>query len=327
MSEPQPFEELAPHLPAWDTVSSQDIDVPKLSVGARGSFADDLEHEGGRAVVRVAVCQGANALQLDFRDSDGIEAGAGFGLDAQDVRLVAGLAVARSIDPNTAAIARSIDVQIERSSWVGGATASDAARRAFSMARVYDAVCGALASCWPSRVGAGSTTIGAIVELRSEHERVWESIAGGEGATPARNGQDAWRDPFLGARTLAVFPRWLDVTQVGRRGSGGGGARQGGDGVVRSYRFEQPVVARVAIDRRGNPPHGLDRAGPPQPAGVWITMPGQERISAPSWKPLELPTGSTLTIETAGGAGHGFGGYGDIEFDASEWFGSKPHDS
>ena len=320
-----PFAPLDAHLPRLQTLAVGDEALPPLPATPIGSFGDDIALAGrARLRVRVVAKGTAEALSLDFRDSDAASDRDGFGLDGDDLRLACVLAVSEAL--GTRADRRwldHIDVLHEPRSWVGGVGAADPGRRAFSLARAFDAVLGALAASWPSRVGAGSNTVGAVVDLCADDDRLCEAIPGGEGATPTRNGQPGWTSPVLGMVSTAAFVPWLSITQRSRMRSGGGGARVGANGVERTYAVSRDVTAIVGIDRVSNPPHGIDRAGPPQPSlAVCIDGSGEaERITP--WTPFLLPAGSTLRIETAGGAGHGFGGYGDIEFDPSDWFGSK----
>lgn len=319
-----PFALLDEHLPRLQTLATGDAPLPPLPAAPIGSFGDDLAVGRDRVRVRVVAKGRDRRVSLDFRDSDGIDAARGFGLDADDLRLACVLAVSEAL--GTRADRRwleQLDVQHDSRSWVGGAPASDPGRRAFSLARVFDAILGALAASWPARVGAGSCTVGALVELAADEERLCEAIPGGEGATPSRNGRPGWNSPVLGMVSTAAFMPWLSITQRSRVRSGGGGARVGGDGVERTYSVARNVTAIVGIDRVSNPPHGIDRAGPPRPSiAVTVDGSGATEVVEP-WTPFTLPAGSTLRIETAGGAGHGFGGYGDIEFDPSDWFGSK----
>lgn len=320
-----PFGPLDAHLPRLQTLDSGDEALPPLPPAPIGSFGDDIAlQDHARRRVRVVARGTANRLSLDFRDSDAADDRDGFGLDEDDLRLVCVLAVATALE--TAADRRWLDrleVLHAPRSWIGGVAAADPGRRAFSLARAFDAVLGALAASWPARVGAGSNTVGAVVDILADEDRLCEALPGGEGATPRRNGRAGWSSPILGMVSTAAFAPWLSVTQRSRMRSGGGGARVGGNGVERTYTVARDVTATVGLDRLSNPPHGIDRAGPPRPSlAVRIDGSGATKPIVP-WAPFTLSAGSTLRIETAGGAGHGFGGYGDIEFDPSDWFGSK----
>ncbi len=325
-----PFESLREHLPKLHGLPERDTELGALPPVRLASFADDIVvRKGQRLAVRVVARSSDGRLSLDFRDSDPSQHSHGFGLDRDGVRLASLLALSHALEqPVDRRRLASLHISTAPGSWVGHGSASDAGHEAFGLARVFDAVLGALASAWPQRVGAGSCTVGAIVELNSGGETICEAIPGGEGATPQRIGRNEWQSPVLGRVGTAQFATWLSVTQRGREGSGGGGARKGGAGVVRTYSVDAPATVLIGIDRVHNPPHGIDRAGPPCPGRAWIERPGEPppaTISPDSlapWTPHDLSPGDTLHVETAGGAGHGFGGYGDIEFDPSDWFGS-----
>lgn len=319
------FDALTAHLPRRDELPWGDAPLAALPVARLGSFGDDLTLPSGQRLRVRAVVQGSpDQLRLDFRDSDSAQGADGFGLDGDDLELVAILALCHALgQPADRRWLARIEVLSSPQSWVGGATASDPGRRAFGLARVFDAVLGALACSWPARVGAGSNTVGALVELRHGTDVLCEAIPGGEGATPARRGSSSWTSPILGAVSSAAFFPWLSLTQRGRTGSGGGGARPGGDGVTRTYTVSRDVEALFGFDRIRNPPHGIDRAGPPRPSSVMLERPGLDPEPIRPWIPLAIPAGASVRIKTAGGAGHGFGGYGDIEFEPADWFGSK----
>lgn len=319
------FQALEAHLPRWADLPCADAALASLPAARLGSFGDDITLRSGQPLRVRAVAKGSrDRLTLDFRDSDPLHRSDGFGLDGEDLRLVSVLALCHALgEPADRRWLERLELFSSPTSWVGGAPSSDPGRRAFGLARTFDAVLGALAHSWPARVGAGSNTVGAVLELRHGADMVCEAIPGGEGATPARQGHSRWTSPILAALSTAGFFPWLSVTQCGRRGSGGGGARRGGDGVERTYTVTRDVEAIFGFDRIRNPPHGIDRAGPPLPASVLLERPGQDPEPVAPWTPVSIPAGASVRVETAGGAGHGFGGYGDIEFDPADWFGSE----
>lgn len=318
------FHRLEAHLPRWADLPCAEAALASLPAARLGSFGDDITLPSGQRLRVRAVAKGSpDRLTLDFRDSDLLDPGDGFGLDGEDLQLVAVLALCHALgEPADRRWLERLELLSSPASWVGGAASSDPGRRAFGLARTFDAVLGALAYSWPARVGAGSNTVGAVVELRHGADVVCEAIPGGEGATPARRGRSSWTSPVLGTLSTAGFFPWLSLTQRGRNGSGGGGARPGGDGVERTYTVTRDVEAIFGFDRIRNPPHGIDRAGPPLPARVLLERLGRDPEPIAPWTPISIPAGASVRVETAGGAGHGFGGYGDIEFDPTDWFGS-----
>ncbi len=319
------FDALTAHLPRRADLPCTDGPLAAMPSARLGSFGDDITLAGGHRLCVRAVAKGSpDRLTLDFRDSDSSSSADGFGVGNEDLELVAVLALCHALGERAdRRWLERIELLSSPNSWVGGGASSDPGRRAFALARTFDAILGALAYSWPSRVGAGSNTAGAVVELRHGADIVCEAIPGGEGATPARRGRSSWASPILGAVTTAGFFPWLSLTQRGRAGSGGGGARRGGDGIERVYTLTRDVEAVFGFDRDRNPPHGIDRAGPPRPSSVLLERPGQDPERVPPWTPISVPAGASVRVETAGGAGHGFGGYGDIEFDPADWFGSK----
>ncbi len=319
------FEALTAHLPRRAELPRNDGPLVAMPAARLGSFGDDITLASGQRLCVRAVAKGSpDRLTLDFRDSDPLQRSDGFGLDREDLELAAVLALCHALgQPADRRWLERLELLSTRHSWVGGGQSVDPGRRAFGLARTFDAILGALAHSWPTRVGAGSNTVGAVIELRHGADLVCEVVPGGEGATPARRGRSGWASPILGAVTTAAFFPWLSLTQRGRTESGGGGARPGGDGVNRRYTVTRDVEAVFGFDRIRNPPHGIDRAGPPRPSSVVLERPGLDPEQILPWTPIRIPAGASVRVETAGGAGHGFGGYGDIEFDPADWFGSK----
>ena len=90
-----------------------------------------------------------------------------------------------------------------------------------------------------------------------------------------------------------------------RTGSGGAGARRGGDGVVRRIRFNTPMTAVIVSSRRTVAPHGLAGGAGGACGRQWL-----QRADG-SIEPLEgvdqrdLLAGDQLVVETPGGGGFG----------------------
>jgi N-methylhydantoinase B len=85
-----------------------------------------------------------------------------------------------------------------------------------------------------------------------------------------------------------------------RRGSGGAGARRGGDGIVRELEALADMSWSLIAERRRNAPPGADGGGPGR-AGR-DTVNGEE---VPGKAAGTLRAGDRLRIETPGGGGHG----------------------
>ena len=133
----------------------------------------------------------------------------------------------------------------------------------------------------------------------------YETIAGGDGATPSAPGRSGVHTHMTNTRitdpeTLELrFPIRLEAFAL-RPGSGGSGAQPGGDGLVRTFTLLRPLQVSMLADRRVRPPFGL--------AGGHAGAPGQTLVDGrprPGRFSEALPAGTTLSIETPGGGGFG----------------------
>jgi 5-oxoprolinase (ATP-hydrolysing) len=91
-----------------------------------------------------------------------------------------------------------------------------------------------------------------------------------------------------------------------RRGSGGKGAKRGGDGVRRRLMFLRPLDVSILSQRRGPyPPYGI-RGGEPGALGrntLTRSDGGVESLAGQAQ--FEVQPGDVLLIETPGGGGCG----------------------
>lgn len=133
----------------------------------------------------------------------------------------------------------------------------------------------------------------------------YETLGGGQGASPLGNGPDAVHVGMSNTRNTPVesleraYP--LRVLEYAvRRGSGGVGQFTGGDGVVRRYQALVPCTATLLTERR--------RVSPPGANGGGDAQPGQNRLNhtiLPAKTRVSMNAGDVLTIETPGGGGWG----------------------
>lgn len=290
-------------------------DPDPATVRTPNAFGDDIP-VGRALVVRVRVTdRDGGGFVFDYRDCDPPAASApAMAVGAAQVHnaTVRALALALGEKPNAPHLPGLCRIELSEHSWVGGASSDPTSpSAAFATARVFDAALGALGNAWPSRIGAGSCTLGAIVTMRCGDDKFEEVLPGGEGATHARPGRDAgaWPSALPTVRSPTAVT-WLSSTGGIRERSGGVGARNGGNGIERRYCVSREGTVSVALDRITNPPHGVDRAGPPQPAELWLTRPSQRPARIAAWCRHAVPAGSAIVVKTAGGAGHGFPGWG-----------------
>ncbi|OYV80845.1 MAG: hydantoinase, partial [Planctomycetia bacterium 21-64-5] len=116
--------------------------------------------------------------------------------------------------------------------------------------RVVDVLLGAL-----QLAAASQGTMNNLV-FGDAHFGYYETICGGAGATADADGADAVHthmtntrltDPEVIEHRYPVRVREFSI----RRGSGGGGRRRGGDGIVRKLEFLRPLEVSIVSQRRG----------------------------------------------------------------------------
>jgi len=143
-----------------------------------------------------------------------------------------------------------------------------------------------------------------------ERYQYYETICGGAGAGPTWDGCSAVHTHMTNSRLTDPevlewrYPVRVDEFAV-RRGSGGGGAHRGGDGVVRRLRFLEALTAAIVSSSRRVAPYGL--------AGGLPGAPGRNAIERADGTVEELPgvaqaamrPGDVLIVETPGGGGYG----------------------
>jgi N-methylhydantoinase B len=182
--------------------------------------------------------------------------------------------------------------------------------------RTVDTLLRALAKAAPTRIPAASQgTMNNLTLGGKDHRHAgapfayYETIAGGMGARPTKDGASAihthmtnsWNTPIEVFEQIA--PVRLRQYAI-RRGSGGKGQHQGGDGIIREIELLTDTHVGLLSDRRKRGPYGL--------AGGQEGMAGKNSI-VHHGKSRELPgkcslianSGSILRIETPGGGAWG----------------------
>jgi 5-oxoprolinase (ATP-hydrolysing) len=90
-----------------------------------------------------------------------------------------------------------------------------------------------------------------------------------------------------------------------RHGSGGKGLHHGGDGVVRSVTFLEPMRANILANRRKVPPRGLKGGGDAMPGRNWVERADGSVEMLGATASAEMGVGDRFVIETPGGGGFG----------------------
>ncbi len=148
---------------------------------------------------------------------------------------------------------------------------------------------------------------GTMNNLTFGNERFtyYETIGGGQGACPDAPGPSGVHVTMSNTLNTPVealelsYPLRVERYALRAR-SGGEGAHQGGDGVVRELRALEDCRLSIISERRSHAPQGEHGGGPGAPGRNVIN--GEE---APSKLTRELRAGDVVTIETPGGGGFG----------------------
>ena len=141
--------------------------------------------------------------------------------------------------------------------------------------------------------------------LGNERFTYYETLGGGQGACEDADGPSAVHVAMSNTLNTPIEALELEfplraVTYALRRGSGGEGARRGGDGVVRELEALADMEYSLLTERRRHAPPGAAGGGP--------GAPGSNKLNGESLGPKAgggLRPGDRLRIETPGGGGHG----------------------
>lgn len=182
--------------------------------------------------------------------------------------------------------------------------------------RIVDVLLGALAQACPDKVPAASQgtmnniTIGAASQSeKGQGFTYYETIGGGMGARPKADGPSAVHSHMTNTLNTPVealeyaYPLQVLRYEI-RKGSGGSGRFQGGDGLRRDLQLLTDAQVTILSERRKNPPYGLSGGGSGQ-CGENILIRGEKEIPLPGKGMVELRAGDVLSIRTPGGGGYG----------------------
>ena len=144
----------------------------------------------------------------------------------------------------------------------------------------------------------------------NDRYQYYETIAGGSGAGPGFAGADAVQTHMTNSRLTdpevleTRFPVLLEDFHI-RRGSGGAGQWNGGDGAVRRVRFLEPMQAGILAGRRIHAPFGLNGGSDAQPGINHVERTSGEVEVLAATAAVEMSAGDVMVIETPGGGGYG----------------------
>jgi N-methylhydantoinase B len=170
--------------------------------------------------------------------------------------------------------------------------------------RIADVVFAAFAAAAVPVPAQGQGTMNNV-SLGNDRFTYYETIGGGQGACPERDGPSAVHVAMSNTLNTPIealelaYPLRVERYAL-RLGSGGAGRRRGGDGVVRELRVLEACRLSVLTQRRLRAPRGL--------AGGEDGLPGLNVLDGDLLPPRatrRLEAGDLLRLETPGGGGYG----------------------
>ncbi|KIW50777.1 hypothetical protein PV05_09565 [Exophiala xenobiotica] len=186
--------------------------------------------------------------------------------------------------------------------------------------RITDVVLKAFRACAASQGDTNNLTFGTGGKSEADGTHVdgfgyYETIAGGAGAGPSWSGQSGVHthmtntcitDPEILEKRYPCVLRQFTL----RDGSGGIGARPGGDGVVREIEFLEPVQCSILSERRVHRPYGMEGGGQGQEGlNLWVTKDeetGEERrVNLGGKNTVKVRRGDRIVVMTPGGGAWG----------------------
>ncbi len=178
--------------------------------------------------------------------------------------------------------------------------------------RIADVCLGALAAALPDRLGpAGQGTMNNLL-IGGSGWVYYETIGGGQGARP-------WRDGMSGVHTAMTNTRDTPVEALERTlplrirryalrpDTGGAGVHRGGDGIERDVEVLEDTIVSLVTERRISVPWGLAGGAPGARGENWL-LPGGDETRAealPDKVTVALRAGDVVRVRTPGGGGYG----------------------
>ena len=218
--------------------------------------------------------------------------------------------------PSNGGILRPIRVKAPEGTLVNPVPpAAVAAGNVETSQRITDVILGALAQALPHRIPAASqgtmnnVTVGGWDAARERPFAYYETIAGGAGASRETDGASATHTHMTNTLNTPAealeyaYPIRVLRYEI-RRGSGGRGRRNGGDGIRRDIQLLQPARACILSDRRRTAPYGLE-GGEKGSVGRNVLVRDDVERELPGKLCLDLEPGDVLQVHTPGGGGHG----------------------
>ena len=167
-----------------------------------------------------------------------------------------------------------------------------------------DALYGALGVMGASQGTMNNFTFG------NNQYQYYETICGGSGAGPDFDGTAAVHTHMTNARLTDPeilewrFPVRLESFSI-RKGSGGKGRQNGGDGTLRKLRFLEGMTAGILASHRIVPPYGMAGGEPGQVGKTWVERADGSHLDLGPCDTAELEADDIFVIQTPTGGSFG----------------------
>src|ERR1700756_2710219 len=221
--------------------------------------------------------------------------------------------------PATAGLMRPIEVVAPAGTVVNArAPAAVAGGNVETSQRIVDVLLRALSQAIPDRDSAAAAgtmnnlTIGGIDPRTGEPFAYYETIAGGMGARPTKDGVSGVHTHMTNSLNTPAevleYAYPLRVRRYGlRSGSGGAGQHRGGDGIVREIQVLTDAEVTLLADRRVRGPWGLHGGAEGAAGKATILRAHGSHEKLPGKFNIRLRKGEAIRIESPAGGGWGSG--------------------
>jgi N-methylhydantoinase B len=182
--------------------------------------------------------------------------------------------------------------------------------------RIVDVLLKALAQAIPDRIPAAASgtmnnlTIGGIDLRTGQPFAYYETIAGGMGGRPTKNGVSGVHTHMTNSLNTPAealeyaYPIRLRRYSF-RPGSGGPGLHAGGDGIIREIEVLTDAQVTLLADRRQRGPYGLAGGVDGSPGRTTILRRDGIEETIPGKASVHMKAGEKIRIESPGGGGWG----------------------
>jgi N-methylhydantoinase B len=277
------------------------------------AFEDYMEFGDKDVAIRVKIAVDGDHLHADFSGSDN-QIDANFNAVEAVTRSCLYYAVRVATDPTIPANGgcyRPLSLDAPEGTIVNARPpAAVAAGNVETSQRIADVLLGALARAAPDRVpAAGQGTMNNVL-IGNDEFAYYETVAGGQGARPFRDGQSGIQTGMTNTQNTPIeslhthYP-FRVTSYTLRRDSGGIGRYRGGDGIHREIEFHTEATLSLMGERRRNAPWGLGGGKPGAVGEDWLITASGERMRLAGKTTLEVSSGDRLVVLTPGGGGWG----------------------